>query len=282
MSGGFFLMGAFTAGLRGGRMRRIFATGTLLSVFLVPFRTQGALPKPAAETYRSDNVDLRILPVFSLVAQRREMRPYLNGVLPVQVAIRNFTATPIEIHSQSIRLIDAEGQQCLRLSTPEAAARCSYRMPGPGSWVWAGPLISAGKTARRARANRAHADAFATRALEDDLLEVSRFTEGLVFFEIPRSRRPPVLEGWQVEMTIAAPARGQLETYTATIGAGIQMAALAGDAQAPSSRPATDKPGDVIAAIRGLGELRDEGLITEEEFVLKKNELMQGLKASNP
>lgn len=55
--------------------------------------------------------------------------------------------------------------------------------------------------------------------------------------------------------------------------AGEDLARLMGDARAPASAPTprSDFPADLI---RDIGRLRDEGLITEEEFQTKKADLL--------
>lgn len=53
-------------------------------------------------------------------------------------------------------------------------------------------------------------------------------------------------------------------------------AAAAAPPDAPSAAPPVDAPaGDGVAGeIKKLGELRDQGLITEEEFTAKKKQLL--------
>lgn len=55
--------------------------------------------------------------------------------------------------------------------------------------------------------------------------------------------------------------------------AGEDLARLMGDARAPAPSPKTrsESPADLI---RDIGRLRDEGLITEEEFQTKKADLL--------
>ena len=55
--------------------------------------------------------------------------------------------------------------------------------------------------------------------------------------------------------------------------AGEDLARLMGDARqpAPSPKPRSESPADLI---RDIGRLRDEGLITEEEFQTKKADLL--------
>jgi len=58
---------------------------------------------------------------------------------------------------------------------------------------------------------------------------------------------------------------------------GLQSGAAASAAQAAAAAAATVKPGDVMATLEKLGELKAKGILTQEEFDAKKAELLKKL-----
>ena len=58
---------------------------------------------------------------------------------------------------------------------------------------------------------------------------------------------------------------------------GLQGGAAASAAQAAAAAAATVKPGDVMATLEKLGELKAKGILTQEEFDAKKAELLKKL-----
>ena len=66
---------------------------------------------------------------------------------------------------------------------------------------------------------------------------------------------------------------GAQKHWVAPIRASLVTAPVAVAASSPDPAAVTGRPG-VAAAIRRLGELRDQGLISNEEFDAKKRELL--------
>jgi hypothetical protein len=60
-----------------------------------------------------------------------------------------------------------------------------------------------------------------------------------------------------------------------------QMAASAPTVQAAAPSPVSEAP-DPIEQLRKLGELRDAGILTDEEFAAKKADILSRLSARSP
>jgi len=70
-------------------------------------------------------------------------------------------------------------------------------------------------------------------------------------------------------------AEGAVETAASVAGSPVAAAPVPAPAPTPAAAPVVSAPTpDAAAAIRQLGELRDQGLISDEEFEAKKRELL--------
>ena len=74
----------------------------------------------------------------------------------------------------------------------------------------------------------------------------------------------------------AGVALGQVmaQNLAAGLQGGVNQAAQAAPVAAPA---ATVKPDDVMATLEKLGELKTKGILTQEEFDIKKAELLKKL-----
>ncbi|WP_068434168.1 PH domain-containing protein [Piscicoccus intestinalis] len=69
-----------------------------------------------------------------------------------------------------------------------------------------------------------------------------------------------------------------INTDLAAFTSAVKQSMAPGDASpAPTAQPANDGRGDVMAQLKQLGELRDAGIVTPEEFDAKKAELLSRL-----
>ena len=82
-------------------------------------------------------------------------------------------------------------------------------------------------------------------------------------------------EGWAISVPVDPKKGAEARGFAARINAAASSQAAPAAAGAPAAAPSAPAPSDALEQIRKLGELKDAGLLTDEEFDAKKAELLK-------
>lgn len=238
---------------------------------VIPFIARMEHPEPIPQRIEAAafdspiDVNLVIAPKMDLYnGYKQDAIVRRTGILPFDLVIENRSDHPIAPIIVTVELMDDQGINYKQLDTETVVNRSKFSI---GATIW-----------KSAVANGKIKNFYADNTFKSGPIPPGTTGRGMIYFEV--GRRFNTLEGWKMKIPIESQGKPYVirsdfsDRFTVSPA---EPPPVAVTQPPPPPIPSSEKPagsGDLESKLTALKNLLDKGLITEDDYNRKKNELL--------